>query len=241
MKEQIKNKIKNGLIVSCQALEDEPLYSSFIMSKMALAAVQGGAVGIRANTLIDIKAIKQEVSVPVIGICKSVYPDSEVFITPTRKEAFEIAGSGVEIMAMDATLRKRPQQDDLRETVTLLKKDFPNLLLMADIAEVRDVSYAEQIGFDLIGTTLYGYTEATKNHDISENNFSHLKDILHSTKLPVIAEGKINTPEKAKTVLELGCHAVVVGGAITRPVEITTRFVNQITKKTRKDEGLDHE
>lgn len=223
-------KIKGGLVVSCQALEDEPLHSAFIMSKMALAAVQGGAVGIRANTAKDIRAIQSEVDVPIIGIYKKDYTDLDVFITPTLKEVREICETGAEIVAMDATTRKRPHNEDLKDILSAIRKEFPNTLFMADTGSIEDVYYADSLGFDLIGTTLYGYTEETANKNISDDDFSHLKEVLKSTKRPVIAEGKIDSPSKARQVLTLGCYAVVVGGAVTRPQEITTRFTNEIQK-----------
>ncbi|ECB9580064.1 N-acetylmannosamine-6-phosphate 2-epimerase [Listeria monocytogenes] len=230
MGNSVMEKIKGGLVVSCQALEDEPLHSAFIMSKMALAAVQGGAVGIRANTAKDIRAIQSEVDVPIIGIYKKDYTDLDVFITPTLKEVREICETGAEIVAMDATTRKRPHNEDLKDILSAIRKEFPNTLFMADTGSIEDVYYADSLGFDLIGTTLYGYTEETANKNISDDDFSHLKEVLKSTKRPVIAEGKIDSPSKARQVLTLGCYAVVVGGAVTRPQEITTRFTNEIQK-----------
>ncbi|MGX6979543.1 N-acetylmannosamine-6-phosphate 2-epimerase [Vagococcus elongatus] len=222
--------LKDNLIVSCQALEEEPLHSSFIMSRMALAAVQSGAVGIRANSVKDIKAIQETVSVPIIGILKKVYPDSPVFITPTLAEVREICATGVEIVAMDATLRKRPNEEKLKDIVTTIKAEYPNTLLMADTSSIADVKKAEEIGFEIIGTTLYGYTDETQHENIADDDFIFLKEVLKATNLPVIAEGKIDTPLKARKVLELGCHCVVIGGAITRPQQITLTFVSEINK-----------
>jgi N-acylglucosamine-6-phosphate 2-epimerase len=220
--------VYKGLIVSCQALKDEPLHSSFIMSRMARAAEESGAVGIRANSVVDIQAIKDTVKLPVIGLLKKVYPDSSVFITPTLKEVRQVCEAGAEVVAMDATVRPRPNNEDLMTIVTTIRKEYPKVLLMADTATLADVAYAEKLGFDFIGTTLYGYTETTLNKNIAKNDFEHLKAILKQTKLPVIAEGKIDKPEKARRVLELGCHSVVSGGAITRPQEITKSFISQI-------------
>ncbi|EHL2525117.1 tRNA-dihydrouridine synthase, partial [Listeria monocytogenes] len=135
-----------------------------------------------------------------------------------------------EIVAMDATTRKRPHNEDLKDILSAIRKEFPNTLFMADTGSIEDVYYADSLGFDLIGTTLYGYTEETANKNISDDDFSHLKEVLKSTKRPVIAEGKIDSPSKARQVLTLGCYAVVVGGAVTRPQEITTRFTNEIQK-----------
>ncbi|MGX7014460.1 N-acetylmannosamine-6-phosphate 2-epimerase [Vagococcus silagei] len=224
----IKEKINKGLIVSCQALEDEPLHSSFIMSRMARAAKEAGAIGIRANSVVDIQAIKDTVSLPIIGIIKEVYPDSDVFITPTLKEVRAVCATGVEIVAMDATTRVRPNGEKLAEIVATIKNEYPDTLLMADTASLEDVAYAEKLGFDFIGTTLYGYTESTRNANIADQNFEHLKAIIAQTTLPVIVEGKIDTPEKARKSLELGGFSVVCGGAITRPQEITKRFIDEI-------------
>lgn len=225
MKDDVSMKIKGGLIVSCQALPSEPLHSSYIMGRMAVAAVQSEAVGIRANTVQDIKEIQKNVNVPIIGIKKQVYNNCSVFITPTIKEMREIADTGVAIIACDATLRTRPEGENLKEIIETFKKEYPNTLLMADCATLSEIDNACKLGFNFVGTTLHGYTEETEGMNISNNDFQFLKEALKISTKPIIAEGKIDTPEKAKRVLELGCYAVVVGGAITRPQEITARFV----------------
>lgn len=225
MSNQFLEKVKGGIIVSCQALPEEPLHSSFIMSKMAKAAKAAGALGIRANSIVDIQAIQDEVQLPMIGIIKQEYDNSEVFITPTLKEIRAVCATGVEVVAIDATLRTRPDGMLLSEVVSQIKKEYPNTLLMADTSCLEDVQYAIKNGFDIIGTTLYGYTSDTRGFNISDNDFSYLKKVLEISMVPVIAEGKIDTPEKAKRALDLGCIAVVVGGAITRPKEIAERFV----------------
>ncbi|WP_212391775.1 N-acetylmannosamine-6-phosphate 2-epimerase [Sporosarcina beigongshangi] len=222
------NKIKNGLVASCQALENEPLHSPFIMSKMALAAHLGGAVGIRANSAQDIQAIKKEVSLPVVGIVKRDYPDSDVFITATQKEVDELIESGCEMIAMDATLRQRPHGEKLKSLVDYIKENHPNIQLMADISTLEDALEAERLGFDCVSTTLYGYTNETSGCKLYENDFDFIKVILNNVRIPVIAEGNILTPEMAKTVISLGAHSVVVGGAISRPQQITSRFVDVI-------------
>ncbi|REH88484.1 N-acetylmannosamine-6-phosphate 2-epimerase [Staphylococcus felis] len=219
--------LPQGLIVSCQALPDEPLYSSFIMSKMALAAKEGGAVGIRANTKEDIIAIKKEVDLPVIGIVKRDYPNSSVFITATRKEIDELIESDCEVIALDATLRKRPDED-LKTLVKYIRQKAPKVEIMADIATIEEAQNADDLGFDYIGTTLYGYTEETKGHLLYENNFQFLTDVLNSVNRKVIAEGNVITPDMLKAVFDKGVYASVVGGAITRPRDITKRFVNMI-------------
>lgn len=218
------NTIKHKLIISCQALPDEPLHSSFIMSKMALAAQSAGASGIRANSVADILAIKKEVNLPIIGIIKRDYKNSEVYITATSKEIDELASAEPEIIAMDATFQKRPQES-LENLVTYCKKKYPNILLMADISTLEEAINAEKIGFDFVGTTLLGYTSYTKEQRIEENDFQFIKNIIKNVKIPIIAEGNINTPAKVKRVLELGVFSVVVGSAITRPQLIAKDFV----------------
>lgn len=222
------NDIKGKLVVSCQALENEPLHSSFIMSKMALAAKMGGAAGIRANSKADILAIKEEVSLPVIGIVKRDYEDSEVFITATQKELEELLESGCEMIAMDATSRKRPGGVALEDLVTFLRKKNPAVQLMADISTIEEARTAEQQGFDCVSTTLYGYTNETKGSKLYEKDFNFLKSILKEVSIPVIAEGNIETPEMAKQALAIGAHSIVVGGAITRPHQITARFIHHM-------------
>lgn len=223
---KILESIKGKLIVSCQALEDEPLHSSFIMGKMAYAAYFGGASGIRANTVDDIKEIKKNVSLPIIGIIKKIYGDSNVYITPTIKEVEALVDEGVEIIAIDATKRERPDKKDLKDFITEIKVKYPNQIFMADISSVEEALYAEKIGFDIVGTTLVGYTNYTKDFKALEE----LEKVVNSVKIPVIAEGNIDTPLKAKKALEIGAFAVVVGGAITRPQQITKKFVDEMIK-----------
>ncbi len=219
------NQIKGKLIVSCQALEDEPLHSDFIMGKMALAAARGGASAIRANSVVDIKAIKQEVSLPVIGILKRDYPGSDVYITATMEEVNELMAAAPEMIALDATLHQRPDGQTLAQMVAAIRARYPQLMLMADIATVEEALHADQLGFDCIGTTLHGYTAETQSHKLYDNDFAFLRSVLEAVKKPVIAEGNVNTPQMAARCLQLGAHAVVVGGAITRPQQITECFI----------------
>lgn len=216
--------LPHGLIVSCQALPDEPLHSSFIMSKMALAAYEGGAVGIRANTKEDILAIKETVDLPVIGIVKRDYNHLDVFITATSKEVDELIESQCEVIALDATLQQRPKET-LDELVSYIRTHAPNVEIMADIATVEEAKNAARLGFDYIGTTLHGYTSYTQGQLLYQNDFQFLKDVLQSVDAKVIAEGNVITPDMYKRVMDLGVHCSVVGGAITRPKEITKRFV----------------
>ncbi len=221
---EVLNKIKGKLIVSCQALEDEPLHSSFIMGRMALAATQANAGGIRANTVSDIKEIKLNTKLPIIGIIKRVYGECNVYITPTIKEVVELAYEGVDIIAIDATKRERPDNISLEDFVKSIKSKYPNQLIMGDISSVEEAIYAQNIGIDIVGTTLCGYTEYTKGND----PLSTLSEVLKNVTIPVIGEGNLDTPEKAKKAIEMGAFAVVVGGAITRPKQIAEKFVRAI-------------
>ncbi|MDU2377540.1 MAG: N-acetylmannosamine-6-phosphate 2-epimerase [Enterobacter cloacae] len=220
--------LKGKLVVSCQALENEPLHSPFIMSLMALAAQQGGAAAIRANSVVDIEAIKEQVTLPVIGIIKREYPGSAVFITATMKEVDELMTVSPEIIALDATNRARPGGESLATLVSRIRTRYPSVLLMADIATVDEAVTAQALGFDCVGTTLYGYTAQTTGHALPEDDCQFLKAVLAAVTVPVVAEGNVDTPERAARCLALGAHMVVVGGAITRPQQITGRFMAAI-------------
>lgn len=223
--------LKGKLIVSCQALPQEPLHSSFIMGRMALAAKEGGAGGIRANTKEDIREIQAVTGLPVIGIVKRDYPDSEIYITPTMKEVEELMEVSPEIIAMDATGALRPDGVPLKEFFWNVKKKYPNQLWMADCSTVEEALYADELGFDFIGTTMVGYTRQSKGDRIAADDFMILRKILAGVRHKVIAEGNIDTPEKARRVLELGAFCVVVGSAITRPQLITKSFAEALSEK----------
>ena len=224
--QEILERIRGGLIVSCQALEDEPLHSSYIMSRMAYAAYEGGAVGIRANTAEDITEIRKVVSLPVIGIVKQVYDGCDVYITPTMKEVDDLAATGVEIIAMDATKRPRPDGRPIAEFFREVRAKYPDQLFMADCSCIEEGLHAAEIGFDLIGTTMASYTPYTKGTSIPD--FNMMKTLVEKSGKPVIAEGGIWSPAELKQALDTGALAAVVGTAITRPREITRRYVEAI-------------
>ena len=223
--------LKGNLIVSCQALSDEPLHSSFIMGRMAKAAKQGGASGIRANTPDDIKEIQNQVDLPIIGIIKKDYDDSKVYITPSMDEIDQLVATGVEIIALDATEDLRPNGKNIDDFYKEIKEKYPDQLLMADCSTIAEAIHADELGFDFVGTTLVGYTDQSKGHKIEANDFEILREIIKNVKAMVIAEGNINTPEKAKRVIELGAYSVVVGSIITRPQVITKNFVDKLAEK----------
>ena len=220
------DKIKGGLIISCQALENEPLHSSFIMGRMAKAAKEAGAVGIRAQGVEDIIEIKEVTKLPVIGIIKRDYKDSEVFITPTKKEVDELLKSKCEMIALDCTNRVRPNNEDLGELIKYIKSY--KVLVMGDISTYEEGVNAEKLGVDCVSTTLSGYTSYSPKIDFPD--YDLMKKLSNDLKIPVIAEGKINTPEELKKAYEMGIYSAVVGSAITRPQIIGKKFVDVLKK-----------
>ncbi len=229
MKECVEQ-LKGRLVVSCQALPDEPLHSSFIMGRMALAAKQGGAAGIRANTREDIREIQSQTDLPIIGIVKRDYEDSGIYITPTMKEIEELMDVKPEIIAMDATGGLRPGGLTLDTFFAQVKERYPDQLFMADCSTIEEAVHADELGFDFIGTTMVGYTKQSQGDRIEADDFEIIRKILAQVKHRVIAEGNIDTPEKAKRVIELGSFCVVVGSIITRPQLITKTFAEKLAE-----------
>ena len=176
----------------------------------------------------DIKEIKSIVPLPVIGIIKKQYPGTEVYITPSMNEIDALHEIGVEIIALDATDQSRPDHKSLEAFYNEIRKKYPDQRLMADCSTFEEAVRADRLGFDFIGTTLVGYTPQSKGNHIEQNDFELIRRILSTIKNPLIAEGNIDTPQKARRVIELGAYSVVVGSIITRPQIITRRFVNCI-------------
>lgn len=230
-KEDILNKIKGKLIVSCQALEGEPLYikDGSIMPLMALAAKQAGASAIRANGVRDVAMIKKETGLPVIGIIKKSYEGYEQYITFTMDEIDQLVEAGSDVIALDCTLRKRIDGRTPAEFIQAIKEKYPGIILLADISNLKEGINAWKAGIDMVGTTLSGYTPYTTF--TNEPDFELIRELSKSVDIPVIAEGRIHTPEQAVKALNMGAYSVVVGGAITRPLEITKRFVDAINKR----------
>jgi len=222
--------LRGGLIVSCQAAPSPSLENPDILAAIAEAVVAGGAVGIRADGPENVRAIQERTEVPIIGIWKRIFPDSEVFITPRLQDILAVADTDAEVVALDATSRPRPDGETL-EMVVQEAKAHCTSLLMADVSNFEEGVRAAELGFDLVSTTLSGYvgdsTETPKGPDLDlvERLSQHLEDSA-----PVVAEGRISTPDQATEAINRGAFCVVVGTAITRPQTLTQDFCKGMSK-----------
>jgi len=219
--------LTRGLIVSCQAQEDEALYGTGMMARMALAAEAGGAEGLRVNGVEDICEIRALSKLPIIGIIKRYYSGYEPFITPTMKEIDELVQAKPDVIAIDATLRARPGFDTPQAFIAAIKVKYETAI-MADVSNFEEGMNAWHAGADLIATTLSSYTPYTKDRE--KPDLDLIRRLTEKVNIPVIAEGNILTPELALACYDAGAYAVVVGGAITRPDLITRRFVKTIDR-----------
>lgn len=218
---RVLDRLRDGLIVSCQAPPGDPLRDPSIMAAMAVTAERSGAVGVRVNGPDDVAAVRDRVGIPVIGLWKD--GDSGVYITPTADHARRIAEAGADIVAVDATGRPRPDGRPLRETIDAVHA--AGRLVMADVAAADHGVEAVRAGADLVGTTLSGYLDGTPPPDPDLPLVTALADRIDA---PVLAEGRIHTPEQAAAALRRGAWAVVVGTAITAPGWITRRYVGAL-------------
>lgn len=227
-RQELFRQIQGGLIVSCQALEHEPLYTKEggVMPLMAKAAAQSGAVGIRANTVRDITQIRQVVDLPIIGIIKKEYDGSPMYITVTMAEVDALVACGVDIVAVQGTSALRPDGKTAAQFIRQIKEKYPDQLLMADIATLEEAMACAEAGADFVGTTMRGYTPETEG--IDDIDFDFIRRLAEECPAKIIAEGHIHLPEQAAKALDCGAFALVVGGAITRPAEITARFTAAI-------------
>jgi len=233
---ELISRLEKRFIVSCQALEDEPLHSPDMMAAMASAAEEGGAAGIRANSPQDIAMIKTRCSLPVIGLYKKHYPDSSIYITPTMKEVEEVVAAGADLVAIDATRMRRPGGASLEEAVRRIRERFPETPIVGDVSTFEEGVAAMELGIDLISTTLSGYTPYSKQQ--ADPDIELVASLAALGRTPVIAEGRIWTVEQCLQCYDVGAYAVVVGTAITRPREITRRFVEAIAEKHRRNDSV---
>ena len=225
-KQELFDLLKGNVIVSCQALPGEPLYveDKSIMYLMARAAKAAGSPAIRTSSIRDVKDIKEETKLPVIGLIKKNYEGSEVYITPTMKEVDDLVKAEADIVALDCTFSKRVNDEPINTFIKNIKEKYPNIVLMADISTYEEGINAYKCGVDIIGTTMNGYTNQSIEANIS--NLELVSRLAKEVPIPIIAEGKIHYPYQVKEMLDAGAFAVVVGGAITRPLEIAKRFVD---------------
>ena len=210
-KNEVLEKIKHKLIVSCQARPGWAMYGADIMAAFAKAAEEGGAAGIRATGVDNITKIKEKVNLPIIGINKQ-FSDYPVYI---------------EIVALDATPRQRPNNEKVEDIVRKIRENYPDVLIMGEISTLQEAKDILPLNFDLISTTLSGYTKESEN--VTSVNLELIKQITKITDTPIIAEGKIKTEEEAAEAIKAGALAVVVGTSITRPEIITSRYVNYLS------------
>ncbi len=227
---EILEATKGSIIVSCQALPSEPLYCEemSLMPFMARAAKEAGSKCIRTSSIRDVVEIKKQTGLPVIGLVKRVVEGYASYITPTMQEVDELVAAQSDIVALDCTRRERGDGTTINEFIVQIKAKYPDIALMADISTFEEALNAQECGVDIVGTTLSGYTDYSPKVDGPD--FALVERLAKELKIPVIAEGKVHYPDQARKMLELGAHAVVVGGAITRPLEIAQRFFKAIEK-----------
>jgi len=203
----------HGLILSCQAPADSPLHHPMVIAAMAQAAVNQGAVGVRIDTPDHVQAVRSQIpKVPIIGLWKQQLPGYEVYITPQFRQAAAIASAGADIIAIDATLRERPEGETVASLIARIHDELGKPV-MADVDTIENAIAAQEAGADLVGTTLYGYTNLTQH--LSPPGFDLLTQLVAQLDIPAICEGGIASPKMAQEALKLGAYAVVVGTAIT--------------------------
>lgn len=231
-KQELLERIKGKVIVSCQAVPGEPLYveEKSIMYLMARAAKQAGTPAIRTSSIRDVIAIKEETGLPVIGLVKIQYEGFERYITPTMKEVDALVEAGSDVIALDCTEQKRGDGKTISEFISEVRAKYPEAVLMADISTYEEGVNAWKLGMDIVGTTMSGYTPQSPKLDGPD--YELVKKLSEAIDVPVIGEGRVHSPQQAVDMLKAGAFAVVVGGAITRPLEIAQRFIKAVEEKS---------
>ncbi|MBE9179155.1 N-acetylmannosamine-6-phosphate 2-epimerase [Oculatella sp. LEGE 06141] len=217
--------LHHGLIVSCQAPSDSPLHDPLVIGAIAQAAVKRGAVAVRIDSPDHVQAVRQRVSVPIIGLWKQQFHGSDVYITPQFEQAQAIATAGADIIAIDATLRHRPDGTSVTDLIQRIHQELGRAV-MADIDTIEAAIAAEQAGADLVGTTLYGYTAETRH--CTPPGFDLLAAMVERLRVPVIGEGGISSPVMARQALQSGAYAIVVGTAITGIDQLVSAYQTEI-------------
>ncbi|WPF90422.1 N-acetylmannosamine-6-phosphate 2-epimerase [Cyanobacterium aponinum AL20118] len=218
--------LQSSLVISCQAPSNSPLHNPDIIANIALACVNQGAKGLRIDSPNHIKAVRKLLpDIPIIGLWKQMGLDSDVYITPRLEDAIAVAEAGADIIAIDATQRKRPNGETLEEIISHIQQNL-HKLVMADIDTKENAIIARDLGVDFIGTTLYGYTQDTRQ--FTPPNFDLIEELVREINTPIICEGGIKTPEEAKKALDKGCFCVVVGTAITGIDLLAQNFVKAL-------------
>lgn len=222
--QELATTLQGKLIVSCQAPPGDPMRETSTLVRLALSAVAGGGSAIRANDPEVVAAITAAVDLPVIGLWKD--GDVGVFITPTVRHALAVAEAGAAVVAADATDRPRPDGSTFAELVEAVHA--AGALVMADVSTLAEGIAAAELGADFVSTTLSGYVPGTPQQ--TGPDLDLVSALSAAIDVPVVAEGRINTPEEAAEALARGAHSVVVGTAITAPTALTARFVAGITR-----------
>ena len=225
------DRLTGRLVVSCQAEAGTPLDAPTHIVALARAAVLGGAAGVRIEGIANVRAVRQAIAEPIVGIVKARRPETEVYITATCQEIADLVVAGADIVAFDATERPRPEP----AAALCRAAQAAGAIAMADVSTFSEAIAARAFGADLVSTTLAGYTPATAS--LVGPDFA-LMALMGSRGIPFVAEGRIATPEEAGRALEFGARFVVVGSAITRPDAIAKRFAEHLTGRapTRKDQ-----
>lgn len=230
--QQLLASLRSSLIVSVQAAESEPLFAPEHILAMSLSVINGGARGLRLEGEKNIAFVRKRTGVPIIGLVKAADVCEEdrlkkVYITPTFYECAAIAKAGADVVALDATSRRRPDDSTVEQIIKRVHTELDKIV-WADCSTFEDGEAATNAGADILSTTLSGYTQETKTGPETPPDFALLSRLVEKCKVPVVLEGRVWHPDDVKEAYKRGAFAVVVGSAITRPQLITNRFVKAL-------------
>ena len=216
--------LRNGLIVSCQVPDDTAINTPEFIAAQALTVIQAGAVAIRAQGIENVKAIAKVVDVPIIGLVKRFDDACPVYITPLVSDVIELEKAGASIVAIDATGRLRPNDQNLQDFITQVRLQT-NVLLLADVDSVESAVAAQAMGCEAVATTLSGYTDIPVS---KLPNIELIRQIAKNVEVPIIAEGGFNQPELVAEAFKAGAISVCIGTAITNPYLLTKHFLSAV-------------